>query len=269
MLYTCNVLAGGLDFALRKSTVPGIIVVIALLILSSVSWAVMITKHWQLRKARQASAAFMSLFRSVENPLQLHLDKLQMEAAPVFAVFRDGCAETLRQLVGIIPPHEHLAESLAEARKLTPSQWEAVNLTLQRSVGEQSLSLETQTPLLATAVSGAPFLGLLGTVWGVMDTFSGIAESSAAASIKDMAPGVAAALLTTVIGLLVAIPAMFGYNYLVSQIRGMIVGLENFAAEFSAAVHHAFVEASEKGGRPLAFELMPGMTASLARLSAE
>ena len=74
------------------------------------------------------------------------------------------------------------------------------------SVGDSVIKLESQMSILATAVSGAPFLGLLGTVWGVMDTFTGVASAEGAASLKTMAPGVASALLTTVVGLLVAQP---------------------------------------------------------------
>jgi biopolymer transport protein ExbB/TolQ len=116
-----------------------------------------------------------------------------------------------------------------------------VQTAMERAVGENALRLESQMILLATAVSGAPFLGLLGTVWGVMDTFSGVATSGSA-NLTAMAPGVSAALITTVTGLLVAIPAMFGYNFLVTTIRGMIVELDNFAAELSSAFEHRYVD---------------------------
>ena len=95
--------------------------------------------------------------------------------------------------------------------------------------------------ILATAVSGAPFVGLLGTVWGVMETFADVAKAGSA-SLAAMAPGVSAALITTVTGLLVAIPAMFGYNYLVTSVRGMIVEMDNFAAELTSAFEHRYVE---------------------------
>lgn len=95
--------------------------------------------------------------------------------------------------------------------------------------------------LLATAVSGAPFLGLLGTVWGVMETFGDVAAAGSA-NLAAMAPGVSAALITTVTGLLVAIPAMFGYNYLVTTVRAMVVQLDNFAAELASEFEHKFVD---------------------------
>jgi biopolymer transport protein ExbB/TolQ len=110
---------------------------------------------------------------------------------------------------------------------------------MERAVGEESLRLESNLIILATAVSGAPFLGLLGTVWGVMDAFSGIAQAGQA-SLAAMAPGVSGALITTVVGLLVAIPAMFGYNFLTTYTRSFIVETENFAAECAAVFEHRF-----------------------------
>jgi biopolymer transport protein ExbB/TolQ len=95
--------------------------------------------------------------------------------------------------------------------------------------------------VLTMAVSGAPFLGLLGTVWGVMDAFGGIAASGSA-NLAAMAPGVSGALITTVTGLLVAIPAMFGYNFLVTSIRGIIVEMDNFAAELASEFEHKYVD---------------------------
>ena len=120
-----------------------------------------------------------------------------------------------------------------------------VTTAMERAVGETALKIESQMIVLATAVSGAPFLGLLGTVWGVMETFAGVAEAGKA-NLAAMAPGVSAALITTVTGLLVAIPAMFGYNYLVTTIRAMIVELDNFAAELASEFEHKYVDHSDR-----------------------
>ena len=82
---------------------------------------------------------------------------------------------------------------------------------------------------LASIVTGAPFLGLLGTVWGVMEAFSAVSVQQTA-SIQTLAPGVSAALLTTIAGLLVAIPSVFGYNYLLSSIKTLVTEIENYAS---------------------------------------
>ena len=104
---------------------------------------------------------------------------------------------------------------------------------IESAVARESVALESGIILLAIAVSGAPFMGLLGTVWGVMEVFSAAAQEGNA-SLTTVAPGVAAALATTVAGLMVAIPSMFGYNWLVHNLRVATVEMDNFAQELSS-----------------------------------
>jgi biopolymer transport protein TolQ len=121
---------------------------------------------------------------------------------------------------------------------------EHVKRTLERAVAEESLKLESGLILLAIAVSGAPFLGLLGTVWGVMSAFSYVAIQKQA-TLEALAPGVSAALVTTVAGLLVAIPSMFGYNWLVHNLRVMTVELDNFVQELVSKMETEFLRDDE------------------------
>ena len=118
---------------------------------------------------------------------------------------------------------------------------EHVKRSLENTVAQESLKLESGLILLAIAVSGAPFLGLLGTVWGVMSTFGHIAQQGSA-TMAAMAPGVSAALITTVAGLLVAIPSMFGYNWLVHNLRVLTVELDNFAQELVSKMETEYLE---------------------------
>src|SRR2546428_11479234 len=127
------------------------------------------------------------------------------------------------------------------AAKISPAQMGAVNAAMERAVGETALSLESQTILLATAVSASTFLGFLGTVWGVMDAFTGVAEAGSP-RLVSMAPGVSGALITTATALCVAIPAMFGYNYLVTSIRAVVVEMDNFAAQLASELEHKYVD---------------------------
>jgi biopolymer transport protein TolQ len=125
---------------------------------------------------------------------------------------------------------------------------EHVKRTLERAVAQEALRLESGLILLAIAVSGAPFLGLLGTVWGVMSAFGHVAMKAAAggkADLATMAPGVAAALVTTVAGLLVAIPSMFGYNWLVHHLRVFTVELDNFAQELASKMETEYLQDDE------------------------
>lgn len=103
-----------------------------------------------------------------------------------------------------------------------------VENAIQRAVNQATIYYESKMVLLGSIVSGAPFLGLLGTVWGVMDAFGGIATENNA-QIQTLAPGVSGALLTTVAALLVAIPSVFGYNFLLTRTKIMITELETFA----------------------------------------
>ena len=103
---------------------------------------------------------------------------------------------------------------------------------LQRALARQTLRYESNMIFLASVVSGAPFLGLLGTVWGVMDAFSAVSVQQTA-SIQTLAPGVSAALLTTISGLLVAIPSLFGYNMLFASTKRLITELENYASSLA------------------------------------
>lgn len=240
--------AGGLIYALQKSTAPGIGVLLALFVASIFSWTVMWTKWRMIQRARRRRDEFLAVFRADRQPLRIYTDKLRFEGAPAFAVYRAGCRELTFQLLGSADVDETFRGRLESAPKISPAQMRVVSTAMERAVGETALKLESQMIVLATAVSGAPFLGLLGTVWGVMDTFSDVAKAGSA-NLAAMAPGVSAALITTVTGLLVAIPAMFGYNYLVTTIRGMIVELDNFAAELSSEIEHKFVDHSERGSR--------------------
>jgi len=173
--------------------------------------------------------------------LRMFESDARFPGSPVFKVYRAGCHELTFHLLGSAEIDETFRARLEIADKITPAQMHAVSAAMERAVGETALKLESQMILLATAVSGAPFLGLLGTVWGVMDTFTGVAEAGSA-NLAAMAPGVSGALITTVTALCVAIPAMFGYNFLVTSIRGMIVEMDNFAAELASEFEHKYVE---------------------------
>ena len=113
-------------------------------------------------------------------------------------------------------------------KRVSMASFESVKVALERTASQQALDLEKGMIVLSTAVAGGPFIGLLGTVWGVMSAFSYVAMLGRA-DLATMAPGVAAALITTVAGLLVAIPSMFGYTWLVHNLRVLTVELDNFA----------------------------------------
>ena len=237
--------AGGLVFAFQQSTLPGRIILLSLFTASIFSWTVMVTKFRVIRFAKRRRNEFLEQFRADRQPLRIYTDRTRFEGAPVFAIYKAGCRELTFQLLGSSEVDETFRGRLDIAPKISPTQMRVVTTAMERAVGETALRLESQMILLATAVSGAPFLGLLGTVWGVMETFADVAAAGSA-NLAAMAPGVSAALITTVTGLLVAIPAMFGYNFLVTTIRATVVELDNFGAELSSEFEHKYVEHGER-----------------------
>lgn len=232
---------GGILYAFVHSTLAGKAVLFTLMIGSIFSWAVMLQKIYMIRQAKADTRRFLRRFRSSRKPLTILQTREVYPDSPAYQVYVAGCEELCFYLLGSTEIDDTFAKRVIEARPVSAVAMSAVRSAMEREVGEQALKLEDRMTVLATAVSGAPFLGLLGTVWGVMDTFSGIAVAQHA-SLAAMAPGVSAALITTVTGLLVAIPAMFGYNFLVVTLRGMIVELDNFAAELASSLDHRFLE---------------------------
>ncbi len=253
--YLTPIFANALSFAFEKATLEGKITITLLAVVSLVSWTVMITKFRQLMRARKMAKKFFEAYRVTRDPQELFRGKKEFDGAPAYEVYHAGGEELAYHLKNnpvqvtrvnnASGNHVIGAETNFLARsttiKISGPSFESVKVALERSVSAESLSLEKGMIVLSTAVSGGPFIGLLGTVWGVMETFSGIAKANTA-SLTVMAPGVAGALIATVIGLLVAIPAMFAYNFMVTSIRGITQELDNFATEYATAIEHNYVD---------------------------
>lgn len=220
----------------HESTIEAKVIIIILVIFSIFAWSVMAAKGLQMRRAKRMNTFFDQEFRSQKQVFGIFDRRIQVDGCPNFAVYQAGCQE----LEG------RLKSTVREGRKGSVSlkSMEHVKRALERTVAQESLKLEAGLILLAIAVSGAPFLGLLGTVWGVMSTFSGIALAGSA-SLQSMAPGVSAALVTTVAGLLVAIPSMFGYNWLVHTLRVLTVEMDNFAQELVSRMEIEYLREDE------------------------
>src|SRR5438094_3853939 len=232
---------GGLLFAFDHATIAGKLVLTLLAVVSIFSWSIMITKLRVIRFARKQNVRFLAAHRQDRQPLRLFEKNARFPGSPIFNVYRAGCQEITFQLLGSAEVDETFRARLGISEKISAAQMGAVRAAMERAGGDTARELASQLILLATAVSGSPFLGLLGTVWGVMDAFTGVAEAGAP-NLASMAPGVSGALITTVTALCVAIPAMFGYNFLVTSIRGIIVEMDNFAAELASEFEHKFVD---------------------------
>src|SRR5690348_14549068 len=260
-------------YAIENATPEGKITVVALLILSLFSWTIIITKFRQLLIARQATKKFLAAYNSTRDPLDIQRRGEAFDGAPAYQLYIRGADELAYQLknnpvqVECVAPQnpvegvEHTnTDFLARSvdTKVSTASFEAVKVILEEAAGAEAMALEKGMIVLSTAVAGGPFIGLLGTVWGVMSTFAGIAVAQQA-SLTAMAPGVAAALVATVTGLLVAIPAMFAYNFMVTTVRHITQELDAFATEYATQIEHKYVD-----NRPLADEITDALKLALA-----
>ena len=219
--------ANDLGYVWGKATVEGKAIIVVLVFFSIFAWSTMAYKALQMRRARKLNQFFDQEFRSQKHVLEVYDRRVEVPDCPLFMDYHQGCQELEARLR---TPQEGVRKKHVSLKAI-----EHVKRTLESSVARESLRLESGLILLAIAVSGAPFLGLLGTVWGVMSAFSYVAMAGKA-DLATMAPGVAAALVTTVAGLLVAIPSMFGYNWLVHNLRVATVELDNFAQELTSKI---------------------------------
>jgi biopolymer transport protein ExbB/TolQ len=264
-----------LKFAFDKATPEGKTTMTALLILSLFSWTIIITKARQIAIARKWTKKFLASYASTRDPLDIKRRGEEFEGAPAYQLYIRGADELDYHLKNNPVPvksakpinpdptlghgnTDHLARTVT-ARVSTAS-FEAIKVVMEEAAAGEAMGLEKGMIVLSTAVAGGPFIGLLGTVWGVMETFSGIANAGGA-SITAMAPGVAAALICTVIGLLVAIPAMFSYNFMVTSIRAITQELDGFASRYANQIEHRYVD-----NRPLSEELRESNDALAARI---
>jgi biopolymer transport protein ExbB/TolQ len=220
----------------QRSTIEGKAIIIVLLLFSIAAWAVMATKAVEMRRARTLNELFDEEFRAQKHVFEIHDRRPEVEGCPMFSVYEAGCRQLDQQV--------QQGPNLPRRPRISLKALEHVKRVIEGEVARQSIKLEQGLIMLAIAVSGAPFLGLLGTVWGVMSAFSGVAQAVAAgnrADLASMAPGVAGALLTTVAGLLVAIPSMFGYNWIVHNLRVHTVELDNFAQDLVTRIEVEFL----------------------------
>jgi biopolymer transport protein ExbB/TolQ len=248
------VLATGLLYAVRESDLQGQVIVALLCLGSALTWSVMLTKAQQLRHARKSGVEFLKQFRRQRDPLHLFINSFEMPHCPFYNIYRMGAEELSAQLGGTPAQQKAVAgyknldnggtTLLTMEPEVAVSDRGLVNLgtlrnALGRAIDAEVLRLESHLPILSTAVQGGPFLGLLGSAWGVMSVFGGMAEQGTV-RLQAVAPGISAALAATVVGLLVAVPSLFAYNWLAARVRHQTMEMENLADEFIAAVEHNY-----------------------------
>lgn len=213
---------------LEQTTGVARVILGILLFLSVFSWALIFQKFSQLSGLDQKTARFLQMFRSGRGLADPNTLRVGAGTTPLVAVYAAGYREFEAQ-VGTA----HGRGSTATATKLRNAS--AVGVEMQVAAGEEVRRLEKGMSTLATIASVSPFIGLLGTVWGVMDAFVGLGEAGTA-SLRAVAPGIAEALITTAAGLFAAIPALIAYNHYLHGIRSLATRMSDFASEFVAKI---------------------------------
>jgi len=212
--------------------------VLYILILFSVfSWGVIIYKARQVRTARRQSARFVELFWDTKNLTSIHTASQELKESPVAQVFRAGYQELVRFTRA--KRQAEAAEDGADSTEL--SGLASVERAMKRAKNQELTRLEKALTFLATTASATPFIGLFGTVWGIMNAFLGLSATQSS-SIQAVAPGIAEALIATATGLVAAIPAVVAYNHFSRQIRVLAAEMENFSAEFLNIAERHFLK---------------------------
>ena len=201
-------------------------VLFILLMFSAASWGIIIYKKRQFRRASQQSAQFLEVFRRSSRFSEVQAVCASLGLSPLTGVFQAGFTELNAQLRGAGE-----TKPGAPAARPTLKSLEAVDRALLRATTTEIAKLEHRIAFLATTASITPYIGLFGTVWGIMTAFIGIAGTGST-SLNVVAPGIAGALVTTAAGLFDAIPAVFFYNDLTTQVKGFVAAIEDFSMEF-------------------------------------
>jgi biopolymer transport protein TolQ len=202
------------DIIQNLRPVPLAIIVI-LIVFSLISWTIVFSKGSVFSRARKSNRNFLRACRKAANLQAVAVASEQFGLAPLVAVFDFGYGEIERQI----------KQRGALVSKL------AVERSLQLGISEEVTKLEMNMSWLATVASVSPFIGLFGTVWGIIDAFEGLGNAGSA-SLRAVAPGISEALVTTAVGLAAAIPAAIFYNIFGTRIKELGTRMEDFAIEF-------------------------------------
>jgi len=204
-------------------------VLILLVLMSVKTWAIIWAKYGQIKKAQSQSKKFNDVFWSSNNLSEMEVSSKKLTNSPVAKVFSAGLKE-LKEIV-----------RLQKESEVGSGYIESVDRALRRAKVEEITRIEKGTTFLATTASAAPFIGLFGTVWGIMNAFIGL-SSVKSSSIQAVAPGISEALIATAIGLAAAIPAAIGYNYFAEQIKVQARDMDMFASRFLNIAKMHFVK---------------------------
>jgi biopolymer transport protein TolQ len=200
-----------------------------LLFFSFVSWVIIFAKYLRLRRVSRQSEKFVSFFRKSKRFSEVNTFAGELADTPLTTLFKAGYAELDAQVKA--NRAEDAPTTGGGAGKLLIKNISGIERALERAIGVEMSRLTRNMTFLATTASACPFIGLFGTVWGIMQSFRAIGLTGST-SIAAVAPGISEALINTAAGLAAAIPAMIFYNYFMGKVREQRAGMEDFSLEF-------------------------------------
>ena len=221
------------------------LVMLCLLFFSVTSWAIIIIKFRYLRKAFNESAVFTEFFWTSRDLSDAFTKAKQLRGSPVARIFRVGYIELKRiSQTGVSPGSEPAAANGASVQSVLKGT-DNIKRALRRAINTEVTRMTQLVPFLATTGNTTPFIGLFGTVWGIMNSFHGIGMRGSA-SLAVVAPGISEALVATAAGLATAIPAVIAFNYFMQKIRVIDSELQSFSADLLNIVERDILR--ENGG---------------------
>ncbi len=204
------------------------VVLAILLIFSAISWGIILYKLWQFSRAARQTATFLDVFRKSSKFSEVQAVCQTVAHSPLVGLFRAGYAELNAQLRSASGGEPKPA---AGNPRPTLKSLDSVDRALLRASTVEMTKLERRVPFLATTASITPFIGLFGTVWGIMTSFQGIGAAGSS-SLGVVAPGIAEALVATAAGLFAAIPAVYFYNHFTNRVKHFAGDMDDFSLEF-------------------------------------
>ena len=218
-LFSASIVGGEIVNLIQDSGLVAKVVLLILLAFSVLSWGIILSKWARFGSARRQSGRFIRAFRKAQRLQDISAVAEQFRPSPLVAVFEGGYEEYRRQM-----------GSSGGIRSL-----DSIRRAMQIAASEELTRLERRLPLLATTGAVTPFIGLFGTVWGIIDAFHGLGTAGAA-TLRAVAPGISEALITTAAGLIAAIPAVIFYNQISQTIREFGARMDDFSLEMLNAV---------------------------------
>ena len=206
-------------------------VLLMLLFFSITSWAIILIKYRYIKRAYQESAAFTELFWKSKDLSNAYRQAKELEGSPIARIFRIGYVELKKISQGGISEGNGAGQDRSAGLGSRFAGMDNIKRALRRAINTETTRMTQMVPFLATTGNTTPFIGLFGTVWGIMNSFHGIGLRGSA-SLAVVAPGISEALVATAAGLAVAIPAVIAFNYFMQKIKILESELNSFSADF-------------------------------------